>query len=51
MGELKDFFNAASLTTIIDKIAEGLDPENKQVIGTFMSQKAALDAKGSAGEG
>ena len=51
MDELRDFFNAASLTTIIDKIAEQMGPEDKQVIGTFMGQKAALDSKGSAGEG
>lgn len=47
VAELRDFFNAAGLTQLLENVRGGMGPEDQQVIDFFLRQKAELDSKGN----
>uniref|UniRef100_A0A383WH22 CBM20 domain-containing protein n=1 Tax=Tetradesmus obliquus TaxID=3088 RepID=A0A383WH22_TETOB len=45
VAELREFFNAATFTQLLDAVKVGMSNEDTQVIDFFLGQKAALDSK------
>ena len=46
MGELRDFFNAGSLTQMLEAVMPSMDDSNASVVGRFLEAKGSLDSKG-----
>lgn len=48
IGELREFFNAGGLTSIVEAIRPSIsDGTDQQVVGLFLKTKADLEAKGA----